>query len=132
MGDARTGGKGSQRRKVKVVSKPTVFFHLYFREAMIKSSRTSSRRWVPNNWESMKSTFSETTTQSCTSSDQKHMPQSKITLSSCQVNQRPKPSRTCSRISSNNWVPSNTRFCKNLSLKQAQSLRKSQTSSNLT
>jgi len=26
MGDARTGGKGSQRRKVKVVSKPQVFF----------------------------------------------------------------------------------------------------------
>jgi len=24
MGDARTGGKGSQRRKVKVVSKPQV------------------------------------------------------------------------------------------------------------
>lgn len=28
MGDARTGGKGSQRRKVKVVSKPAVFLHL--------------------------------------------------------------------------------------------------------
>jgi len=24
MGDARTGGKGTQRRKVKVVTKPTV------------------------------------------------------------------------------------------------------------
>lgn len=29
MGDARTGGKGSQRRKVKVVSKPTVNFDYY-------------------------------------------------------------------------------------------------------
>lgn len=28
MGDARTGGKGSQRRKVKVVSKPTVSLYL--------------------------------------------------------------------------------------------------------
>ena len=26
VGDARTGGKGSQRRKVKVVSKATVIF----------------------------------------------------------------------------------------------------------
>jgi hypothetical protein len=29
MGDARTGGKGSQRRKVKVVSKPAVI-HLFY------------------------------------------------------------------------------------------------------
>ncbi len=28
MGDARTGGKGSQRRKVKVVSKPQVHHNL--------------------------------------------------------------------------------------------------------
>ena len=108
MGDARTGGKGSQRRKVKVVSKPTVLFHLYFREAAIKSSRTSSRRWVPNNWELTKSTSSEMTTLSCTLSDHKHMLQSKITLSSFQVNQKLKPSRTYFPISSNNWVPNNT------------------------
>jgi hypothetical protein len=29
MGDARTGGKGSQRRKVKVVSKPQVNKWIY-------------------------------------------------------------------------------------------------------
>ena len=28
VGDARTGGKGSQRRKVKVVSKNTVSYYL--------------------------------------------------------------------------------------------------------
>lgn len=28
IGDARTGGKGSQRRKVKVVSKPQVYIFL--------------------------------------------------------------------------------------------------------
>jgi hypothetical protein len=28
VGDPRTGGKGSQRRKVKVVSKSTVIIHL--------------------------------------------------------------------------------------------------------
>lgn len=35
MGDPRTGGKGSQRRKVKVVSKNTVKIKL-LREEMIK------------------------------------------------------------------------------------------------
>jgi len=35
MGDARTGGKGSQRRKVKVVAKQTVILILY-REPTIK------------------------------------------------------------------------------------------------
>ena len=39
MGDARTGGKGSQRRKVKVVAKPAVILYFYIREAMIKSSK---------------------------------------------------------------------------------------------
>jgi hypothetical protein len=29
MGDARTGGKGSQRRKVKVVAKPAVISDFY-------------------------------------------------------------------------------------------------------
>jgi hypothetical protein len=38
MGDARTGGKGSQRRKVKVVAKPQVNNQFYsYREVMIKS-----------------------------------------------------------------------------------------------
>lgn len=38
VGDPRTGGKGSQRRKVKVVGKSTVFDYL-FREEMIRWSR---------------------------------------------------------------------------------------------
>lgn len=36
MGDARTGGKGSQRRKVKVVSKPQV---------RISLSRDQTTKW---------------------------------------------------------------------------------------
>lgn len=36
VGDARTGGKGSQRRKVKVVVKPTVNNNSNNREAMIR------------------------------------------------------------------------------------------------
>ena len=36
VGDARTGGEGSQRRKVKVVSKATVNI-LSFRQEMTKS-----------------------------------------------------------------------------------------------
>lgn len=117
MGDARTGGKGTQRRKVKVVSKPTVQFFIYVRVATIKSSRTSSRRWVLNNWALMRSTSSEMTTPSSTSPDHKHMLQSKITLSSFRVSQKPKPSRTCFPISSNNWVQSNTSFSKSSSSK---------------
>jgi hypothetical protein len=62
MGDARTGGKGSQRRKVKVVTKPQVPAFLIKREATIRSSRTSLRRWELNNWALMKSTSSEMTT----------------------------------------------------------------------
>lgn len=49
VGDARTGGKGSQRRKVKVVVKPTVNNNSNNREAMIRLSKTSSKRWAPNN-----------------------------------------------------------------------------------
>ena len=43
VGDARTGGKGSQRRKVKVVSTTTVP-HRLLRLETIRSSRTSLRR----------------------------------------------------------------------------------------
>lgn len=43
IGDARTGGKGSQRRKVKVVTKQAVL-SLAFRLVETKLSRTSSRR----------------------------------------------------------------------------------------
>jgi hypothetical protein len=43
VGDPRTGGKGSQRRKVKVVSKVAVIPPLY-RLATIKLSRTSSKK----------------------------------------------------------------------------------------
>lgn len=37
MGDARTGGKGTQRRKVKVVSKPQVFKFVIIRELTTRS-----------------------------------------------------------------------------------------------
>ena len=131
MGDARTGGKGSQRRKVKVVSKPTVISLHHFREATIRLSRTSSRKWVPNNWESTKSTSSETTTPYSTSSGLKLTPPFKITLSSSQANLKPRPSRTCFRTSSNNLVPSNTSICKNWFNKSApHQAKKFQTWSN--
>ena len=73
MGDPRTGGKGSQRRKVKVVSKATVISCL-FREAMIRLSRTSSRRLEHNPSPSTKSTSSEMITPSSTSKTQKVTP----------------------------------------------------------
>lgn len=41
IGDARTGGKGSQRRKVKVVAKNTVINPFIFRVAQIKPSKPS-------------------------------------------------------------------------------------------
>jgi hypothetical protein len=37
MGDARTGGKGTQRRKVKVVSKPQV--HYLLKKGIKRQSR---------------------------------------------------------------------------------------------
>lgn len=120
MGDARTGGKGSQRRKVKVVSKPTVNFDHYFREATIKLLRTSLKRWVLNNQVLMKSTSSEMITQYYTSLDHKLTLQSKIIHSSYQENQKLKPSRIFSQTSSNNWVLNNTNFSKSLSNKQQQ------------
>ena len=39
VGDARTGGKGTQRRKVKILSKPQVITLFYQRDQMIKSLR---------------------------------------------------------------------------------------------
>lgn len=105
----------------------------YFREAMIKSSRISLKRWELNNSESMKSTSSEMITPSYTLSDLKHTLQFKITPSSFQVSQKPKPSRTYSPISSNNWVPSNTNSSKNSSNKpEPPPPNKSQTSLNPT
>lgn len=66
VGDPRTGGKGSQRRKVKVVSKSTVIYHL-FREATIRFSRPSSRKLEHSPSALTKSTSSETITPSFTS-----------------------------------------------------------------
>jgi hypothetical protein len=69
VGDARTGGKGSQRRKVKVVSKAAVV-PLSRRSETIRSSRASSRRLEPSPSPSTKSTSSEMTTPSSTSKTQ--------------------------------------------------------------
>jgi len=65
VGDARTGGKGSQRRKVKVVTKTAVII-LSIRLEAIKLSRTSSRKLELILLESMRSTSSEMTTPSFT------------------------------------------------------------------
>lgn len=70
VGDARTGGKGSQRRKVKVVSKVAVIVGLCRLEA-IRSSRPLSRRWERILSASMRSTSSGMTTPSSTSRTQK-------------------------------------------------------------
>lgn len=43
IGDARTGGKGSQRRKVKVVAKQNVLLRI-LRLVMIRLWRTLSRK----------------------------------------------------------------------------------------
>ena len=79
IGDVRIGGKGSQRRKLKVVSKNAVIFYL-FRELWIRLSRTWSRKPELSSLASMKSVSSEMTTPSCISVAPKFMLPCKIIL----------------------------------------------------
>ena len=115
IGDARTGGKGSQRRKVKVVSKNAVS-HSSHREPVIKLSKIWWRKLAHNNLESMKSIFSEMTTLLCTLTGLKLMLPSRITHLLSLVNLKQKLLKIYSLILFSNWVPSNIRSLKTLYL----------------
>jgi hypothetical protein len=111
IGDARTGGKGSQRRKVKVINKNLVIFIINLREET-KLLKASLRKLVRNNLEWIRLIFLRMITLCCISLNHKYMHQYKIVLLLSQVNPKPKILRICYPIFCSSWDPNNIKFLK--------------------
>jgi hypothetical protein len=89
FGDARTGGKGSQRRKIKVVNKNIVISLINLR-VEIKLLKVSLKKLVHNNLVLIKSIFLKMIIRYSISQNQKSMLLSKIAHSLLQANLKPK------------------------------------------